>query len=223
MTVDGMRLPPILDPDQVELAVDVLTAYFHADPLPAFSGSRFERFAGGGDRSETRDEFTVDDLVAVTLLDVRIPGDAALRILGDTDPDHHDQLSALLLHLPTGLDLVDADKGVLAEAEELWSLVRSNPGVGRTKTSKLLARKRPQLLPVIDSVVAKTVGHNPRRHHFYQNLQAALLADNRRLVRHLDAIRDKAGIETGISTIRVFDILVWMWGSGRADSYVVRT
>ncbi|MFM9378802.1 DUF6308 family protein [Gordonia sp. VNK21] len=202
MAIDGMRLPLILDSEQGELAVDVLTDYFHADPLPAYSGSHFERFAGGGDRFETRDGFAVDDLVAVTLLDVRIPGDATLRILGDTDPDYRDQLRALLRRLPTDLDLVDADEDVLADAEKLWSLVRGNPGVGRAKTSKLLARKRPRLLPIMDSVVVETVGHNTRRHNFYQNLQAALRADNRRLVKHLDEIRGEAGIESDISTIR---------------------
>ncbi|GAC58498.1 hypothetical protein GOHSU_41_00360 [Gordonia hirsuta DSM 44140 = NBRC 16056] len=222
MAIEGMRLPPILDPGQGELAVEVLTAYFYADPLPVYSGSRFERFAGGGDRPETRDEFGADDLVAVTLLDVSFPGDAALRILGDTDPDYRDQLSALLRRLPTWLDLVDADEDVLADAEELWSLVRGNRGVGRAKTSKLLARKRPRLLPIMDSVVVKTVGHNPRQHLFYQNLQAALRADNCRLVSHLDEIRKEAGIESDISTIRVFDILVWMWGSGRVDRLAVR-
>ncbi|WP_461665623.1 DUF6308 family protein [Gordonia sputi] len=34
-------------------------------------------------------------------------------------------------------------------------------------------------------------------------------------VSHLIALRDEAKIGSDISAIRVFDILVWMWGSGR--------
>ncbi|MCK0439057.1 DUF6308 family protein [Gordonia alkaliphila] len=218
MTIDGMRLPPILDADHADKAVDVLRTYFDQDGDRFYSGSHFERFAAGGDRPETADVFTTDDLVAITLLGVTVPGDAALRILGDTDPGYREHLSALLRRLPTDVNLVDADENVLAVANELWTHVRGNLGVGPTKTSKLLARKRPRLLPVIDSVVTRTVGHVPGRHSFYQNLQAALKADDHCLARHLDELRKTASIGEDISTIRVFDVLVWMQGSGRVRS-----
>ena len=88
--------------------------------------------------------------------------------------------------------------------------------MGRTKTSKLLARKRSHLLPVIDSVVTTAVGHIPGKHNFYRDLRAALNADDRRLHNHLIALRDKASIGSDISAIGVFEILAWMWGSGRS-------
>lgn len=207
-----MRLPPILDSAHTDVAVDALRAYFRADPLPVYSGSRFERFAGGGDRPGTANEFTADDLVAITMLSVDVPGQAALRLLGDYDRAYQADLSGLLRRLPTDLALVDAEEEHLVDAEKLWALVSRNRGVGRTKTSKLLARKRPHLLPVIDAVVVEAVGHVPRRHNFYRNLQAALRADDRRLVEHLTEVRDAAGVDNDISTIRVFDILVWMHG-----------
>ncbi|MFZ2240799.1 MAG: DUF6308 family protein [Gordonia amarae] len=216
MATDGMRLPDILGDDHTDLAVATLRKYFHADPKPAFSGSRFERFAGGGDRAETANEFTADDLVAVGLLNVNIPGTAALRILGDHEPAYRDELSKLLRQLPTDLALADADDQTLAIADELWTLVRvDNYRVGLTKTSKLLARKRPHLLPVIDSVVIAEVGHKPGTHNFYRNLRAALNDNDRHLTNHLAEVRRVAGIGDDISTIRVFDILVWMWGTKR--------
>ncbi|OBA44033.1 hypothetical protein A5766_00125 [Gordonia sp. 852002-51296_SCH5728562-b] len=184
--------------------------------MPEFSGSRFERFAGGGDRVGVTNEFTSDDLVAVTLLSVNIPGQTSLRILGDRDLDYRNGLSTLLRQIPTDIELVDASDEVLEKAEALWSQVRQNHDVGRTKTSKLLARKRPHLLPVIDSVVTTAVGHVPGKHSFYRNLRAALNADDRRLHSHLIALRDKADVGDDISAIRVFDILAWMWGSGRS-------
>lgn len=217
MTIDGFRLPPILDPEHTDIAIDALRRYFAvAEGIPAFSGSRFERFAGGGDRPGVADEFTSDDLVAVTLLSVNVPGQAALRILGDHDLDYQADLNELLRRIPTDVELVAADSELLKTAEKLWTLLRENYGVGLTKTSKLLARKRPHLLPVIDSVVTKAVGHVPGKHSFYRNLRAALAADDRLLHGHLIALRDEADVGRDISTIRVFDILIWMWGSGRS-------
>lgn len=217
MSIDGFRLPPILDPEHSDIAIDALRRYFAVvEGIPAFSGSRFERFAGGGDRPGVADEFTSDDLVAVTLLSVNIPGQAALRILGEHDPNYRSDLNELLRRIPTDVELADADERLLATAEKLWELLRDNHGVGPTKTSKLMARKRPHLLAVIDSVVINAVGHVPGKHNFYRNLRAALAADDRRLRGHLIALRDEADIGRGISVIRVFDVLVWMWGSGRS-------
>ncbi|MGW5525249.1 DUF6308 family protein [Gordonia sp. NPDC003950] len=218
MGIPGMNLPPILDDDHFDAAVDALKDYFQDDGALAYSGSRFERFAGGGDRPEVANEFTAEDIVAVTLLSVDIPGTAALRILGDRDPGYREQLCDLLSTLPTDVDLADATDEHLVTAGKLWSLVSANRRVGRAKTSKLLARKRPRLLPFLDSVVAREVGHDPRKYDFYRNLRSGLLADEKRLVRHLKEIREKSEVGGDISVIRTFDILVWMWGTnGRTD------
>lgn len=56
--------------------------------MPRHSGSRFEFLAGGGNRAETADRITLDDLGAATLLAVDVPGDVALKLLGgDLGPD----------------------------------------------------------------------------------------------------------------------------------------
>lgn len=81
--------------------------------------------------------------MAVTLLSVNVPDRGALRILGDHDPGYRTALSELLRQIPTGVELVDASDKVLEIAEDVWWQVHQNHNVGRTKTSKLLARKRP--------------------------------------------------------------------------------
>lgn len=92
---------------------------------------------------------------------------------------------------------------------DLWRAVRK-AGVGPVTTSKLLARKRPKLLPVIDSVVRDTLKH-PARGDFWLTLRESL-NDEGRLYKHLLHIRDKAGIEEGVSIIRCFDVVVWRIG-----------
>ena len=102
----------------------------------------------------------------------------------------------------------------LAVAEELWTLIRSSgKGMGRTKTSKLLARKRPRLLPVVDSVVRATLGHRNGRTDFYETLQQTLAADDEALHNRLLEIRQRSGVGDDISVLRCFDILVWMSGA----------
>jgi hypothetical protein len=91
--------------------------------------------------------------------------------------------------------------------------VRKLPGVGRTIATKLLARKRPRLLPIYDSVVARVteVGFyhwEPVR----QALRANAPGQNRKLHEQLVELRRTAGIDEGLSALRVFDVVTWMEG-----------
>jgi Family of unknown function (DUF6308) len=208
-------VPSILEPAHIETAAKVLATYFHDDGFPDFSGSRFERYAGGGDRPEIANTITPEDLVAVSLLSVDIKGHSALRLLGDRDPHHAEQISSLLAQLPTTTELVDATDMHIGIANQLWKVIRQDCKVGPTRTSKLLARKRPHLLPVIDSVVRRELGHTTRHGDFYATLRSHLRDNNQALSTHLREVRDKARIGDDISIIRCFDVLAWMIGSGR--------
>lgn len=152
-------LPEELTAADTAPAVDLLSRYFHTtldDGSPTYTGARFETFQGGGDAPAVADTFTAADLVAVSLLSVDVPGAAALRILGDDA----DNLNRPLSRIPADRELRDAaddEIGPSSPAEQLWAVVRS-AGVGRVTTSKLLARKRPDLLPVIDTVVTEVLG-----------------------------------------------------------------
>ncbi len=68
-----------------------------------YSGAYFERIGGGGDRLEAANVFTADDLLAVSMLSVRIEGYHALEIL------HYraDELNGLLSQIPSGIALQD--------------------------------------------------------------------------------------------------------------------
>jgi len=182
--------------------------------VPSYSGAMFERFASGGDAAEVANTFTAADLVAVSLLSVDVPGPAALRILGTRAAE----LNALLGEIPTDRELrdaTDAEIGAGSPADDLWTAVRES-GVGRVTTSKLLARKRPKLLPVIDTVVKEVLGH-PSKASFWLTLRAALNADNGRLHDLLVAARSEAGLSDEVSAIRCFDVVVWMIGKRDGD------
>lgn len=205
-------LPGELTATNKDAAAERLSAYFHTvldDGVPYYSGAVFEAFEGGGDAPEVAYTFTAADLVAVSLLSVDVPGTAALRILGTKAAE----LTAVLKEIPTDRELLDAtddEVGPGSPADDLWRALR-DAGVGPVTTSKLLARKRPKLLPVIDSVVKRVLRH-PLRASYWLTLRAQLNLDDGRLYRDLLAIRKQAGLGDEISVIRCFDVVVWMIG-----------
>jgi hypothetical protein len=198
--------------------VGALRRYFHGDrDRSPRSGAFFDRFQGRGDAAPYTDTVTVSDLLAVNLLDVRVPGDAVLRILGEAAPE----IESLLGEVDSDVDLHTADEALIApgsSAEQLWDLLRayrrpSVPGTGPTVTSKILARKRPRLIPIYDSVVAQQLGL--RDHRDYWREYHCLLR-NEKLV----ALLEWASAEVelcDVSLLRAFDVLLWMSAPLRKD------
>ena len=212
MTIAAWTMPEVLHQQHGDQAVELLRRYFElgTDGRPNFTGSMFERLDGGGDATQVADRFTAADLVAVSMLSVDVPAAAALHIL---DPGRRHHFNDALAAVPHDLDLVNASNEHLQRGQRLWTLIRA-AGVGPVTTSKLLARKRPRMLPVIDTVVKDVLNH-PRRGDFYRTLQHHLAADGHALHRHLETVRERADIGSDISVIRCFDVIVWLTGRDR--------
>ncbi|MFC9878009.1 DUF6308 family protein [Streptomyces libani] len=176
------------------------------DMVP-FTGSRFEHLAGGGDRPWIADRITAEDLVAVQTLSVTVPASVALDIL---EGPLGARLSGLLQAIPRDIDMADADALVVADgslADQAWHLLCDQYGVNWVIAGKLLARKRPRLLPVYDRVVRCAVGRPPS---FWLALHAALREDGAALHRQLLELRQAAGVPETVSALRVCDVAVWM-------------
>lgn len=170
-------------------------------------GSRFEHLAGGGDRQKVPDIVTADDLIAVQTLSVRIPAQAAVELL---EGSLGVRLSELLSGVCFDIDLVEAEAADLDEglpAHTAWRVLCDQPGIGWVTAGKLLARKRPRLLPVYDQVIRCVLG---RPKSFWLDLHGALRADNHALHRKLVALRQSADFPATVSALRVCDVVLWM-------------
>ncbi|MEU6391720.1 DUF6308 family protein [Streptomyces sp. NPDC046939] len=207
---DHHLLKRLHDIASAERTVQHLRRYFGLDPGPGevpYTGSRFEHLAGGGDRPETANCFTADDLIAVERLSVRVPQELILELLEGSLGSH---LSNLLSEVPTDLDLADADVSLLQQgssAHAAYDALRARHGLGRTRVAKLLARKRPRLLPVYDSVVGCAAGYPDS---WWCALHSVLRADNQALHRAYAGLRSDAGLPETVSVLRVIDVAVWM-------------
>jgi Family of unknown function (DUF6308) len=195
--IDSQRLDELLAPP-----TDLLVKAFF-DPKETFAGLTFDTLG-----TNTPDRLGFDDLVAVSLLDVAF-APKAVRSMFNEDAD---RISTLLRNIPVDLDLWDATDEQLKAASELYLVFYGYGGLKRTKASKLMARKRPRLIPIIDSVVTKLLPSlGDKSLNSWHELRSVLQDPSRR--DQVETLRpDDLGPE-GISTLRLLDTALWMRGS----------
>jgi len=207
----AFRLPEALQSPDDEVALGYLRKYYMerpGTPLGAdYTGARFDVWDSTGTRNADADRFTADDLVAVSFLSVAVPSKAAWELLQGRPAD----FNALLAEVPDQ-DLADVDPRDINEvwpAWRLWEELRQLRGVDWVIAGKLLARKRPRLIPIYDRVV-KTVTGGDR--NYWVPVCKAFQADDQALRRRLLRLHEEAGLPAAVPGLRVFDVIAWMEG-----------
>jgi len=126
-----------------------------------------------------------------------------------------------MAQVPTDVRLIDPAAASLIRgdgaASALWSEVRKVPGFGPTRTSKLLARKRPLLLPIFDSIVRDELGLESSVGH-WALMRDLTTADDNALWARAERIRDVAGVSEDLSPLRIIDIVLWRHGKDAGRS-----
>jgi hypothetical protein len=198
-----------------DIAVDLVREYWNGtldDGSPTFTGARFDMFAGGGDRPGAANRFDESDLVAVSMLSVKVPGRAAIELMESQAWLLNQALAQIPLSpaLEEG-DVVLIDQGSTASA--LWHLIERIDGIGWVTAGKLLARKRPKLIPVYDNVVKAAL--QPNSQAFWVPLWNELRSEHPETgISVADRLREirlhAGGAALDRPLIRVFDVAVWM-------------
>ncbi|WP_148281329.1 DUF6308 family protein [Gordonia sp. KTR9] len=204
-----MTIPHALTIDDPAAAVGILRAYF-GDPYPGatYTGASFDDWDSTGTRTADVNVFTADDFVAIGLLSVDAGAVAARTLLRD----RRDDFSQLLAAVGPDRDLAD-EPGPIDRTWPAWRLeteLLGVRGIGVTIATKLIARKRPRLYPVYDTVVAKVL--NTRTAHLVP-IHTALRTDPD-LRRRIVAAREHAELPPTVSELRVLDVIAWMQGDG---------
>lgn len=207
-TTRGFRLPRALDTPEDDQALTYLRGYYAPELL--YTGSVFDSWDSTGTRHQDANSFTADDLLAIRFLSVTVPPRSAHALL----VDRSEEFTSLLRDLGDDRDLVDED--VIDDDYAGWKVMtalRSLNGVGPTTASKLLARKRPRLRPIWDSVVTRVTRTQRNQ---WEPVRAALNDDTRdgtRLHDRLVRLRDGADLDAAVSPLRVLDVIAWMEGT----------
>lgn len=182
--------------------------------LQSYSGRFFEPLAA----MSAANRFGAADMVAVSCLSVQVPAETAgWLILGDGA----EESARLLTQMRTDRSqtLVDHDLESNHAAAELWRLLTSRRDVGPTVASKLLAAKRPHLVPIFDSYVADFLlpAEHRQRWQWWGPWRALLTGDQaealsnalRALRAEVAAAAHQAPIAE-LSDLRLIDIVIWM-------------
>ena len=201
------------EPRHVERASNHLRRYFgDVSEGALYAGQYFERFALRSDPTA----FTPWDVLAVESLSVSVPSSTAHWLLGPDRP--RDELMTACVELyrsggqrlwSSGFDPVDAG----TPFSRLYALLRTQPGLGPVVTSKLMASKFPDLVPIRDSRVEKLLDLEksrewwaPIRGLFSEGLQ------------NLHALLNRLPLPSGapeVGVLRRLDVILWMEARSR--------
>lgn len=171
----------------------------YLDPKRMYAQDQFDRMAEG-----PANQVTPADLLAVTLLDLSTPV-AMVRELLSPDYGGEGTIDVSLAAMPSEVDLWDADDDTLRHAYSAWEAIIRLRGVGPVRASKVLARKRPRLIPIWDHVVADFFG-NPDT--VWASMRDALQDGSLR--ERLWALRPDDW-PPSMTLLRLIDIGAWMY------------
>lgn len=174
----------------------LVSRYFNPQGRETFAGNFFHTL-GANDP----DRFGNDDLLSLNLLDESVTT-PQIRELTSGKYDE------LLMNIDSNVDITYLDGDLYDHADQLYRALRRIHGFGPTRVSKLLARKRPKLLPIRDSIV------NEQLHlsgfSWWRSLAATMRQDS--VTELLDEVTPPTQ-EDAPSRLRVLDAAIWMHGS----------
>ncbi|WP_328325878.1 DUF6308 family protein [Kribbella sp. NBC_00382] len=193
-------------------AVEDLRAYFEdGPPNTGYPGRWFEQIGSPADQELNRDRLTADDIVALSALSIRLPITVSARLLGEDSAE----INELLTQIPADADLWDVDRSDLSPrsaAYRLFTKFRAmawnggDHGTSGVTASKLLARKRPRLIPIYDHQVSQLVDLG-KGANWWISLREALTDEVRD---HLEQAHRSAELSPMITPLRTLDVILWM-------------
>ena len=190
--------------DLVADGLAAMVAAYYTDP--AFAGMTFSDLG-----TNPPDRITADDLLAVSLLDISWRPEVVRVLLASRNTE----FSAMLAAIPPDLDLWEATDEAGERINDLWEALVAVDGIGTASATKLLARKRPRLCPISDSVVIKAVAVPGRT---WDVIRCLLTEAEARA--QVEALRPAAA--AGASLLRILDVILWVTHSESAAAAQVR-
>lgn len=180
-----------------------LAEYFADDePDGGYTGRWFEYFSA---RSDER-HLDANDVAAAATLSVPLGGKTVRSLFARAE-----QFDAFLAEAPDRhAKLWDVDEAELADGAPLaqaYSVLRSTPGIGYVTASKIMACKRPHLVPIRDTVVEHLLGAGPA--WWVPWRQVVTDKELRELVEEITP----ANVPAGISILRRLDVILWRAGT----------
>jgi len=145
--------------------------------------------------------FGNDDLLSLNLLDESMTAPQIRELTSG-------RYDELLMHIDPNTDITHLDGDLYDHADQLYRALRRIHGLGPTRVSKLLARKRPELLPIRDSIVNEQLQISGFA--WWKSLAATMRQKS--VIELLDETTPPTE-EGSPARLRVLDAAIWMHGS----------
>jgi hypothetical protein len=181
----------------------------YRDYFGSFTGRHFEEFIARSDPNR----FISEDVAALSCLSVELSGSATAELLVSRADEMNELLNAPGMPEATA-DLRHVDRAVIADTSPLsnaYEQLRSVDGIGYVRASKLLAAKRPALVPIRDRVVETFLDAGDAWWAPYFDLVQDPEVDER--VQELSEV-----VPERVSFLRRVDVALWMAGQRQAAS-----
>jgi len=172
-----------------------------------YTGSLFDQLISTSDPNR----FTANDIVAINMLAVDLPRPTAAWLLSDPG----EELAKRLNEIPIDEAIWDRSAEAMhtGAATALWTLLGQQEGLGRyarTTKSKLLAAKRPHLLPIHDQYVGDVGLGYTDADDFWALWRNRFSGENGvELRQSVEDVQQSANAE-GMTLLRVLDVVIWM-------------
>lgn len=207
-------IPEVLQDLTPESRAARLFEYYYCsrndDGSPRFSGSRFDSLGKHASDDSAANEITAEDIAAVLCLGVNIPGDAVVKLL----ECNKSQISELLGQIPVNVSLWDSDQAEVeaksSASNKLWNELKSIHGIKAVKVSKLMARKRPRLIPIYDRRIQAALKLSSATGYWtiYRNLMLASV-NGKPLYEGLQELVAASKVGPNVTALRACDVILW--------------
>lgn len=181
-------------------SISRLESYF-----TTYSGRGFDKIAMEG----PPDRFTAGDLYACALLSAEIDPHTGADLLDQ----EAERCTRLLRAIPSDVSIRDEQSADALASDgsgaELYGLLRSMKSIGPTRASKLLAVKRPGLVPIRDSFVEEALDAGKVSEWWASMMSVWSTPD---LGPAVDSLRSRAGsaVPPYVTDLRLVDVAVWL-------------
>lgn len=175
---------------------NLIHRYFNPEPNEPFASNLFHRL---GENHPFK--FSTDDLLSLNLLDEPVTARQVERVTSGV-------FDGFLNQLDPASDITMLEGEMYYSAIALWDALNDVPQFGPTRVSKLLARKRPNLLPIRDSVVNRVL--NIDGYSWWRPLAQVMRDTSPADVLNAMTPDSPHGQP---SLLRVLDVAIWMQGS----------
>jgi hypothetical protein len=200
-----------VDDDLISSQTPLLVREFY-DPATEYGGHSFLTLG-----TNERNEINEDDLLAVILLGVTFNALNVRRLL-DRESRARQQLIHALTAVPSDLDLTSEIELASGFRQAVHEVVGGSQGVA---VQKLCARKRPRLMPIVDSVVWKRLAL--RSGGSWYTIKELLDPRRRETLTAIARQAENDGVVRldDVPELRLFDTVIWMHHRGGRNSPVI--